>query len=353
MQPRARPRPRPGPSPRPPRRGRPPRASAARSAPAAARDLVLRDVRLGQRLEARRRRRARRRRPARAAGRAGSRTPRPSCRACRAGRRSPCRAILLRLDGPPGRAGVVVLARGQLRLLAVRDRPRSRRRGRTRADPSGVQAGWIASVVGRRHLLEARRRRRRSCRSRTWPPRALLWKAMRLAVGRPRRAGRSPAPSFVSCRIAGAVGVHHVDLTDREARACGSRRRSACRPASTPDRRRCRSPWPTRWAGPPVAGTSKSAPSRAKTIRLPSGDHDGCSSSWLRVRQPPRARAVGVHHEDVRRPVAAARRTRSAAPSGDQAGSTWKKSPAGVDGSPFSFVSRYACLPSASAPKIA
>ena len=40
-------------------------------------------------------------------------------------------------------------------------------------------------------------------------------------------------------------------------------------------------------------------------------------------------------------------------PSGDHAGSIWKKSPAGVDGSPFSFVSRYACLPSASAPKIA
>jgi hypothetical protein len=27
-------------------------------------------------------------------------------------------------------------------------------------------------------------------------------------------------------------------------------------------------------------------------------------------------------------------------PSGDQAGSIWKKSPAGLDGSPFSFVSR-------------
>ena len=39
--------------------------------------------------------------------------------------------------------------------------------------------------------------------------------------------------------------------------------------------------------------------------------------------------------------------------SGDHAGWTWKNSPAGVDGSPFSFVSRLACLPSAFAPKIA
>jgi hypothetical protein len=40
-------------------------------------------------------------------------------------------------------------------------------------------------------------------------------------------------------------------------------------------------------------------------------------------------------------------------PSGDHAGCSWKNRPRGVDGSPFSFVRRLACLPSASAPKIA
>jgi hypothetical protein len=39
--------------------------------------------------------------------------------------------------------------------------------------------------------------------------------------------------------------------------------------------------------------------------------------------------------------------------SGDHSGWSWKNRPAGVDGSPFSFVSRHSCLSPPSTPKSA
>ena len=87
-------------------------------------------------------------------------------------------------------------------------------------------------------------------------------------------------------------------------------------------------------------------------MRFPSADHDGISSPFsvsvtLLVPVPSAfiTKMCGVPSRPLEKAIFS--------PSCDQAGWTWKNSPSGVDGSPFSFVSRKELLPSVSAPKIA
>ncbi len=143
-------------------------------------------------------------------------------------------------------------------------------------------------------------RRRRRCRSRSGRAARLLWKASRSPSG--DHAGRPlTCLSFVSLADAGSVGAHDVELADREARLAvvvgdqlpvrgpgrvGGVAEAAARPAE---------------GFPPPAGTTNSAPSRPKTIRLPSGDQLGWSSFCVPLVSRPRPGAVGAHDVDVRR----------------------------------------------------
>ena len=133
----------------------------------------------------------------------------------------------------------------------VHDRAVARERDRA-SRPATRPAGStsVAELVGQ--ALERRCRRGRSCRSRSGR-RDVALERERLAVRRPGREAARRRARLGHPADAGAVGVHHVDLADRVAGPCGSRRRSACRPATTPGRRRCRSRGRPGAPSPPVA----------------------------------------------------------------------------------------------------
>src|SRR6478672_7640387 len=122
-------------------------------------------------------------------------------------------AILLRRCRPPGRSRVVVLAGGELRLLAVRDRDE-------RAVPGERDAGSVQRPVGLDRVDRGGRhplRRAPGDRHRV----DLVLRAARaalegegLAVRRPRGGGADVAEVGDAADV-GAVVVHHVDLFDR------------------------------------------------------------------------------------------------------------------------------------------
>src|SRR2546423_14346431 len=90
---------------------------------------------------------------------------------------------------------------------------------------------------------------------------------------------------------------------------------------------------PSRRAGPPADGTTKSAPSRANAMRRPSGDHVGPSSSALASvsRRTPVPSACITYTWDTPSRLLTKATDR---PSGDQAGSIAENKPPRLEGSP-------------------
>ena len=201
----------------------------------------------------------------------------------------------------PGGRRVVVLARGQVLLLAVGDRD-ERAVARER-DPAPVRRPRRLNRLDLRPRDPLRRPAGEGHRVDVVVAAVdAALERQRLPVRRPR-GERADVAEIGEPAVAGAVGVHHEDLLDRVAGP----------PVVVGDQLPVRGVRGIGRRAEALADPGRRAARRPHAVQRPLAREDdpaavgrprGVVVAVLGVRHPPGARAVGVHHEDVRPAVA-------------------------------------------------